>query len=345
MGVKITDLLEPTEIEIESLKDKVIAIDAANHLYMFLSSIRQADGQLLTDSKGRVTSHLTGLFSRSTNLMKQGIKLVYVFDGPAPELKKRERERRRKLKEEALVQYEKATEEGNVEDMKKYAARTSRLSSEMIAEAKKLVIAMGLPMIEAPCEGEAQAAFMTTKGDAYAASSQDADSLLFGGKRFIRNLSITGKRKMPGKLNYVNVKPELITLQDVLGKLGINQEQLIHLGILTGTDYDPGGIKGIGQKKALKLVVEYKDNYSAMYKHAKWEEAFDFEWKEVYDLIKNMKTREDYNLEWKSVDGEAIGKLLIDEHDFSRERVESNIKALLEETNKIKQQGLKKWFG
>lgn len=361
MGVKITELLEPKEIEIAALKDKIIAVDASNHLYMFLSSIRGRDGNLLTDSKGQVTSHLTGLFTRSANLIRQGVKLAYVFDGEAPMLKQRERERRKKIKIEAQIKYEEAADKGNIEDMKKYGSRTSRLSSEMIEEAKKLVKAMGMPVVEAPSEGEAQAAYLTKKGDAYAISSQDADSLLFGATRIVRNLSITGRRKIPGKLAYTNINPELIICEDVLQKLEITNEQLIILAILTGTDYNPGGIKGIGQKKALKLVKEYDSendsendssenqdmrkahslsHYDKLFKTVKWDEHFDFGWQEVYAAIKGMKVTDKYELKWTEVNAEQVRKLLIDEHDFSRERVESTLKSL-EET---KQHGLNKWF-
>ena len=106
MGVSLKELIIKKSIDIDDLSGKVLAIDTFNMLYQFLTTIRQRDGSVLTDSKGKVTSHLIGLFSRTTKFMQKGIKPVFVFDGEAPELKKAERERRRNIKEEAKKQYE-----------------------------------------------------------------------------------------------------------------------------------------------------------------------------------------------------------------------------------------------
>ncbi len=342
MGVKLTALLKIRELSFDELNNKVVAIDASNHLYQFLSSIRERDGSLLKDSKGNVTSHLVGLFSRTTNLMQKNIKLVYVFDGKVPELKHAETQRRKHIKIEAQKKYEDAAERQDVAEMKKYAARTSRLTPEMIAEAKKLLYALGLPVVQAPAEGEAQAAYMTQK-DVYAVASQDADSLVFGAKRVVRNLSITGKKKMPGKLNYADVSPELIVLKDNLEHLGITPAQLIALSILIGTDYNTGGIKGIGPKNALKLVKEYKDDFDAMFKHAKWDEQFSHPWKDVFDTIKNMPVADDYSLKWGKINKDEVVNVLVHEHDFSLERVNSTLEKA-GEIEKAQKSSLAKWF-
>src|SRR3989344_1424609 len=123
MGIALKDIATGKEIEIDSLKGKVLAVDSYNLLYQFLTTIRARDGTLLMDSKGNVTSHLVGLFSRTTKLMQCGIKLVFVFDGKPPELKEKERIRRRELKAEAESEYRKAAEKKDLEAMKKYAAR------------------------------------------------------------------------------------------------------------------------------------------------------------------------------------------------------------------------------
>ena len=120
MGVKIFELLTKKEIGLKDLSNKVIMVDASLVLYQFLSSIRQRDGTPLKDSQGNVTSHLIGLFSRTTRLMQNHIKIAYVFDGKAPDLKKKERERRAGLKQEAKVKYEAALKAKDVAGMKKY---------------------------------------------------------------------------------------------------------------------------------------------------------------------------------------------------------------------------------
>ena len=337
MGVQITDLLTKKQITLEELRNKTIAVDAPLFLYQFLTTIRQVDGTPLMDSKGNITSHLTGLFSRSINLIEKGIKLVYVFDGKPPALKEQEREKRKKLKLEAEKKYKIAVAKKDIEEMKKYAARTTRLTPQIIKESKELLDALGIPIIEAPSEGEAQAAFIVKQGNAFAVASQDADCLMFGSPRLIRNLSVAGKRKKADKLAYETIQPELITLAETLNNLGIDNDQLIALSMLVGTDYNPGGIKGIGPKNALKLVKQYGSDFDKLFKEVKWDNYFDKKWTEIYYLIKKIPVTKDYNLKWSEVDIEKVKKILIDFHDFSEERV-NNTLARLKKTSKEKQQ-------
>jgi len=257
MGTKINTLFEGQTITLDDLKKKTLVVDSYNQLYMFLSSIRQPDGSLLRDSHGHVTSHLSGLFHRFTRLMQHDIKFIFVFDGKAPDLKKQERERRAAIKVEAEKKYEEAKQAEDLEAMKKYAQQTAKLTKDMLEEAKKLIKALGFPIIQAPGEGEAQAAFMVKKGDADAILSQDADSFLFGAAVVIKNLTLTGRRKKPGSYAFQEVLPERISLAENLNKLGVDQDQLIVMAILTGTDYNIGGIKGIGPHKALALIKKH----------------------------------------------------------------------------------------
>lgn len=344
MGVAITELLKSKEIKIADLKGKVLAVDAFNILYMFTTTIRGPDGAPLMDSKGRITSHLTGLFSRFSNLLEKGIKFVFVFDGIAPDLKKKERDRRRKLKEEAKELYEEAKQSQDIENMKKYAARSVFLTEDMIREAKLLIKAMGMPILDAPSEGEAQAAHIVKRGDAFAVLSQDADCLLNEAPRMIRNLSITARRKMPGQFSHKAAEPELIELKENLDSLKINQDQLIALAILVGTDYNYGGIKGIGPKKAIKLIKTHKENFEKIFKEAKWEEHYDFSWKKIFEIIKEMPLTDKYTLKFNDPNPDKIKELLVKEHDFSEERV-ANTLAKLEEYKKLNaQKGLSDFF-
>ena len=243
MGVAITELLIKKEIELDELSGKTIVIDAPIQLYQFLSSIRGRDGSLLSDSKGEVTSHLIGLSSRIPKLMEKNIRLAYVFDGKVPDLKKKERVRRKELKIEAEKKYHEAVKKEDLEEMKKYAARTTRLTPSMIEEAKKLIEALGIPIIDAPSEAEAQASYIVKNGDAWAVGTNDADVLMFGAPRLIRNLSIVGKRKKTSKLAYETISPELVDLAENLNNLGMDNDQLIALSMLVGTDFNVGGIR------------------------------------------------------------------------------------------------------
>jgi flap endonuclease-1 len=166
LGVNLRDLVPKATVKLEDLGGKAIAIDAYNALYQFLAIIRQPDGTPLKDSSGRVTSHLSGLLYRTSNLVEIGIKPIYVFDGAPPTLKEVEIKRRKRVKEEALVLYERALKEGKVEEARVYAQATSHLKDYMAEDSKRLLDLLGIPWIQAPSEGEAQAAHMTKKGDA-----------------------------------------------------------------------------------------------------------------------------------------------------------------------------------
>jgi len=338
MGVQIGELIPRREIELENLYGKKVAIDAFNAMYQFLSNIRQRDGTPLMDSKGRITSHLSGFFYRTINLMEAGIKPAYVFDGEPPAFKRKELEKRREAREEAEEKWHEALERGDVEEAKKYAMRATKLNETLVEDAKRLLELMGVPVVQAPSEGEAQAAYMARKGDVYASASQDYDSLLFGAPRLVRNLTITGRRKLPGKNVYVDVKPELIILEEVLKELGIDREKLIELAILVGTDYNPGGIKGIGPKKALAIVKHSKDPLR------KYQRMSDVDLYAIKEFFLNPPVTDDYELKWREPDEEGILKFLCDEHDFSEERVKNGLERLKKAVKAGKQRTLESWF-
>jgi flap endonuclease-1 len=339
MGVNLKEIVEESKqtVEIENLAGKVIAFDAFNILYQFLSVIRDKDtGEPLRDSKGRITSHISGLFYRTVNFIEKGIKPIYVFDGEPPKFKKKEIEERLKTKEEAYKKWEEAIESG--EKAITYAQATSLLTKEMVEESKEFLSYMGIPVVQAASEGEAQAAYLVQKGYAYASASQDYDSLLFGSPRLVRNLSIEGKRKLPRKEVYVEIKPEIIELQNLLNKLKITREQLIMIGLLIGTDYNEG-IKGYGPKKALEAVRIYK-NFENLKKHFKFEEYID----EVYNFFLNPSVNEKIEIKFGEINEEKILKFMVDERNFSEERVRNALEKLKEGLKKGKQTSLASWF-
>lgn len=343
MGIAIKDILVSKEISIESLKGKTLAIDTFNLLYQFLTTIRSPDGSLLTDRSGNVTSHLIGLFSRTTNFMENGLKVVFVFDGQAPALKKEERARRAELKAEAKKEYEIAKEREDLVAMKKYASRTTRLTPQMINDAKELISLMGLPIVQAASEGEAQAAYLVKQGDAYASVSQDFDTLLYGTPYLIRNLSIAGKRKKTNKLGYVTIKPEMLTLSENLNHMGIDQDQLIALSIIVGTDYNYGGIKGLGPKKALSLVKQHGHNFDALFKAAKWDDHFDHSWEEIFELFKNMPVEKNPVIKFNAPKIDRITEFLCEKHDFDKERIAKGLEKISDLAD-TKQKGLCEFF-
>jgi len=348
LGVNLRDLVPESVIrvvqDLRELKDKVIAIDAYNALYQFLAAIRQPDGTPLMDSKGRITSHLSGLFYRTINLLEAGLKPVYVFDGKPPELKSREIAERAQVREEARRRYEEALSYGDLEAARRYAQISSTLTSDMVSAAKHLLTAMGVPWVQAPSEGEAQAAYMAASGDAWAAASQDYDSLLFGSPRLIRNLAISGRRKLPKKEVYVEIKPEVIELEHLLKALGLTREQLIDVAILIGTDYNPDGVKGVGPKTALQLIKTYGSLEKAL--RAIPGATFPVPPGEIKRVFMNPPVTRDYKLEWREVDVGKVKRILVDEYEFSEERVSSALERLLRAVKALKQPtgSLERWF-
>jgi flap endonuclease-1 len=341
MGIALKELISTKEIELKQLANKIICVDAPMLLYQFLTTIRQADGSYLTDSQGNITSHLIGINSRITKLIINNIKLAFIFDGKPPELKKKEQERRRDNKKEAESKYKIAMEKKDFGEMKKYASRNVRITKEIINEAKELINAFGIPCIDAPSEAEAQASYMVHKGEAYAVATQDADALMFGCPRIIRNLSLVGKHKKANKLEYQTYKPELVELSRILNELGIDQEQLVLLSIIVGTDFNPGGVKGIGPKNALKIVKEYSTKKKIV---EAIKDKINFDFDEVYDAVKKVPVMDDYELEWKPINKEAIYDILVKKHNFSEERVKSNLKTLEDYSESKKQKDLNQFF-
>jgi flap endonuclease-1 len=344
LGVNLRDIVPKKVVKLEDLSGKSVAIDAFNAIYQFLSIIRQPDGTPLQDSSGKVTSHLSGLLYRTSNLVEMGIKPIYVFDGAPPIFKREEIERRKQIKVEATVHYDKAVAKGDTAKMRMFAQATTSMKNYMKEDSQKLLELMGLPWIRAPSEGEAQAAHMTRKGETDYCASQDYDSLLFGAPLLLRNVTISGKRKLPSKNIYVDIVPEVISLKDVLKECGITYEQLIDVGILIGTDFNPDGIKGLGPKTALKLIKQHGTLGNAL-PHIKNAE-FPHPPTEIREIFLHPDITDNYKLEFREPDVEGIVDFLVREKEFSEDRVRKALEKM--QAGTIKQKGkttLEKWFG
>lgn len=257
MGLNLKDIVVREKTSLNASNGKIIAIDAYNSLYQFLTTIRGIDGQLLSDLDNNVTSHLSGLLHRNANFLSAGIKPIWVFDGKPPSLKAAEIERRRSSKMTASIRYEQARLEGDIELARKYAQQTTIIQDVMIEESKEFLNLFGIPTIQAPSEGEATAAHLTITGQAWASASQDYDSILFGAQRLVRNFTSGGRRKVPNQNYYIVVEPQIIHLASILELHNISREQLVDVGIMIGTDFNPSGMPRIGPKTAIKMIKKY----------------------------------------------------------------------------------------
>ena len=336
MGTKLGDIVNATAISLSDLSGKKLAIDAFNTIYAFLSSIRQPDGTPLSDRQGRVTSHLSGLFYRNINLLENGIYPVYVFDGEAPKLKADEVQKRREIREAAYTEWKIAKSEGRIEDALKAAKGSSRLTTPMIEESKSLLTALGIPVIQAPSEGEALAAQMARDGLVWASSSQDNDSLLYNCPRMIRNLSISGRRRGGSSKTYTMISPELIDLDENLRLLEVTRTQLIDVAILIGTDYNDN-VTGVGPKTALKLVKKHGslEDVESAFKVSKnpkdkekYKEIQDIPYNEIREIFINPPQIKTPVPEWSSPQADELHRILCVEHDFSESRVQKSLERL-----------------
>jgi flap endonuclease-1 len=318
MGVLLTPIIVKQTLELEDLRGKRMAVDANGELYQFLALIRLRDGSPLQDSHGRITSHLSGLFYRTTRLITDyATELIFVFDGKPPSLKSAEIARRRTIKERYDAEHAEALQAGDLEKAYSKATMTSRLTRAMTDEARELLRLMGIPVVQAPSEGEAQASHMAIRETVWAAASKDYDCLLFGAPRLLRFLTISGKEFLPSKNAFRAITPELIDSAGLLGHYKLTREQLVDLAILVGTDFNDG-IKGIGPKKALKLVSEFGsiDNMPAEIHDAVGPLAG-----EIREIFLRPDVTDDYSIEFGRPDFDGIIKFLCDEREFSRERV------------------------
>jgi flap endonuclease-1 len=341
MGLDLKPLVAPTNITISELSNKVVAVDAYNAIYQFLATIRGPTGELLTDGKGDITSHLSGLLYRNVNLLAENIKLIYIFDGKPHSLKSKEIERRRQIKQEASKRYDEAISEGRFEDARKYSQATSILTSQMVEESKKILTLLGIPCIQAPSEGEATAAYLTKLDIAFTSASQDYDSILFGAKKLTRNLTVSGRRKVPNRNLYIDIEPEIIDYQQILNKTRLTHEQLVDVGILIGTDFNPAGFTGIGPKTALKLITEFGklENIEKIKSSLS-----DVPYQEIRDIFLKPEVLDLDNIEFNEVNYKDIVDFLCIEKSFSTDRVSAALEKL-KKSIANRSQSLEKWFG
>lgn len=317
MGVVLTPIVQSKQISLAEIQGRAVAIDAHGDLYQFLALIRLRDGTPLKDASGRITSHLSGLFFRATRLIAEyGLKLLFVFDGKPPAEKAQELERRRAIKKEFERERAEAIARGDLQAAYSKATMTSRLTSEMAAEARELVTLMGLPVVQAPSEGEAQAAHIARAGHVWAAASKDYDTLLFGAPRVLRFLGVSGREFLPSKGVFRPLVPEVIDLEEQLARWQITREGLVDLALLVGTDFNDG-VHGIGPKKALALVRRHGSIESMP--------------PEIRDAVGDVtalrrlylepSVTDDYSITFGEPDFDGIVRFLCDERQFSRERV------------------------
>ncbi len=334
MGVKIGPLFKEFnighEVEYSYLEGKIIAIDAFPTIYEMLTIIRDPKGGFLRDSKGRITSHLVGLFNRTARMLALGIKPIYVFDGEPHPLKSKTIEIRKQRKDAAMEKLQYAIAKGEIEDIKKYAKQTVSISEEVLESSIKLLDLMGVPTVQAPHDGEAQAAYLVKKGECFAVASPDYDAFLYGGPRVLRNLKMSLQKKE---------KPVMYSLEEILEKLNLSHEMLVDMAILIGTDYNPNGVEGVGPKRAYELIRKHKSLENIVSRGiVKFKD--DVDPLEIKGIFMNPAVIDDYKIEFREPDYEGIIGFLVDGYDFNKSRVEKELGDVRRRLSREKKSGV-----
>lgn len=316
-----------------------VAIDASMSIYQFMIAVRQQDGQVLQNEEGETTSHLMGMFYRTVRMVDNGIKPVYVFDGKPPTLKSGELAKRKARKEEAQEKMEEANEIGTAADVTRYTKRTVKVTSEHNNECKRLLKAMGIPYVEAPCEAEAQCAELARGGKVYAAASEDMDTLTFKAPILLRHLTFSEARKMP--IDEVN-------LEKALAGMGLDMDQFVDLCILLGCDYTES-IKGVGPKNAYNLIKEHKTIDEAI-KHLsqRLKDGIPKEWN--YADARELFTKpevtpaSEIELTWGVPDVEEVVQFMVKEKGFSEDRIRKGCEKLAKNLKQATQTRVQDFF-
>jgi len=348
------------EVEFKSLHGRKIAIDASMAIYQFLIAVRSGgpnqQSMMLTNADGETTSHIQGMFSRTVRFLSEGLKPAFVFDGKAPSMKSGELQKRREKRRKAEEELKKAADEDNKEEMDKQSKRLARAGRKENEDCKRLLRLMGVPVILAPMEAEAEAAALCKAGKVWATGTEDMDALTFATPILIRKLTFANQSSKGAQIQSMNYKK-------AIEGLGLTHDQFVDLCILLGCDYCDN-IKGIGPKTALKLIREHgciekiidavkdipkytipknwipedanKDENETTDDEGEKENSENKEDKEkptpayvlARDLFHNHEVDTDVELKWKEPQKEELTKFLVEEAGFNPERVRTQIEKL-----------------
>lgn len=323
-------------------------------IYQFLIAVRSGGPNQqsfqLTNAEGETTSHLQGLFSRTIRFMMEGIQPVFVFDGKAPDLKSGELLKRREKREKAEAALKAAVEESNIEEQNRQSKRLVRAGRKENEDCQKLLRLMGVPVVMAPCEAEAQASHLARTGQVYACGTEDMDALTFRTPVLVRKMTFAGASKSA---------VQVMEYDKAVAGLGLTHEQFVDLCIMLGCDYCDT-IRGVGPKTALKLIREHGSIEEILNTIDRKKYTIPESWipnepaAEISDQDEESPPKEDddekelavpafvmarklflehpvedtVDLKCKTCQADELSKFLVDEMGFNPERVASSIDKL-----------------
>ncbi|WP_455448579.1 flap endonuclease-1 [Natrinema thermotolerans] len=302
----------------------VVAVDAHNWLYRYLTTtVKWTDSTKYTTADGTEVANLVGIVQGLPKFFEHDITPVMVFDGGPSELKDDEIESRREQRRSYEEQLETAREEGDAVAIAQLESRTQRLTPTIQETSRELLRLLDVPIVEAPAEGEAQAAHMVKRGDADYVGSEDYDALLFGAPLTLRQLTSKGD-------------PELMDLAATLKRHDLTLEQLIDAAILIGTDFNDG-VSGIGPKTALSAIAEHGDLWTVLEARGDHVEHGD----RVRQLFRDPNVTDDYEFETTlEPDLAAAREYVTDEWGVDEDEVARGFERI---EDSVTQTGLDRW--
>jgi flap endonuclease-1 len=320
----LRDLAVIEDVAYDDLAGSVVAVDAHNWLYRYLTTtVKFTRDAAYTTADGEEVANLIGVVQGLPKFLEHDVTPVFVFDGGVTDLKEAEVEQRREQREKYEEQLEQAREEGDSVEVAKLDSRTQRLTDTIVDTTRELLALLDVPVVDAPAEGEAQAARMARAGTVDYAGTEDYDALLFGSPLTLRQLTSKGD-------------PECMDLDATLSEHDLTWEQLVDVGILCGTDFNEG-VTGIGPKTAVKTVREHGDIWGVF-------EARDVSVENV-DRIRNLfldpPVADDVAFDTElEPDVDAAKAFVVDEWGVAADEVERGFERIADATV---QTGLDRW--
>ncbi|WP_207590146.1 flap endonuclease-1 [Halomontanus rarus] len=320
----LRDIAVIEEVPFEDLAGSVVAVDAHNWLYRYLTTtVKWTSSEKYTTAEGTEVANLLGIVQGLPKFFEHDITPVMVFDGGPSDLKTDEIESRREQRRTYEEQLETAREEGDEVAIAQLESRTQRLTETIQTTSRELLSLLDVPVVEAPAEGEAQAAHIVRRGDADYVGSEDYDALLFGAPRTLRQLTSKGD-------------PELMDLEATLEKHGLTLEQLIDAAILIGTDFNPG-VSGIGPKTAISAITEHGDLWSVLEARGDTVEYGD----RVRQLFRDPNVTDEYEFDTTlDPDLDAARSYVVDEWGVDADEVARGFERI---EGSVVQTGLDRW--
>jgi flap endonuclease-1 len=320
----LRSLAHLSDVAWDDVSGSVVAVDAHNWLYRYLTTtVKWTRDEVYTTSGGEEVANLVGVVQGVPKFFEHDLVPVFVFDGGVTELKDDEVEKRREAKERARERMEEARERGDTVEAARLEARTQRLTPTIQRTTRELLSLLDVPYLEAPAEGEAQAAYMNRRGDVDYVGSEDYDTLLFGAPSTLRGLTSKGT-------------PELMSLEATLEKNGLTWEQLVDVAILCGTDFNEG-ISGVGPKTAVKGVKEHGDLWGFL--EAREDHIPNAD--RIRDLFLDPPVTDDYSFDVDvEPDLDAARRFVVEEWEIEASEVETGFSRI---EQSVVQTGLDRW--